>query len=412
MTEIMTQRHPAPAEGRAPGFGIYVHWPFCRAKCPYCDFNSHVRANVDPMAYGRALVRELATLGERLPGRRVTSVFFGGGTPSLMPPETVAMVLDRIAELWPVEADAEITLEANPTSAEAANFRGYRSAGVNRASVGLQALHDDALRALGREHSAAEGLAAFRMAAGIFPRVSLDLIYARPHQTRADWAGELDRALCEAGDHLSLYQLTIEPGTPFAARHRRGTLVVPEDDEALALFEITRERTAAAGFPAYEISNHARPGGESRHNLLYWRYGEYLGVGPGAHGRLEEGGRRIATTMARTPDAWLSAVREHGHGLVEETELDAREQAEECLLMGMRLEEGLPLARLQAVSGLVPARAMLDALSAEGLLAVDGARGRIAATREGRLVLNALIAELAAALEPAEHPVRAQNAGP
>ncbi|MEM7567515.1 MAG: radical SAM family heme chaperone HemW, partial [Pseudomonadota bacterium] len=274
----------------APGFGIYVHWPFCAAKCPYCDFNSHVRhGGVDQAAFAAALVAELRHMAGRTPGRTVTSVFFGGGTPSLMEAGTVETVLGAIHDLWTVSPEAEITLEANPTSAEAERFRGYRSAGVNRLSLGVQSLNDVDLKFLGRLHSAAEALAAIEMARATFPRLSFDLIYARPGQTVRAWSEELNAAIGYAADHLSLYQLTIEPETPFHALQRAGRLRVPQSDEARALYDVTQEITTRAGLPAYEISNHAVPGAESRHNLVYWRYGEYVGVGPGAHGRLIEG---------------------------------------------------------------------------------------------------------------------------
>ena len=355
------------------------------------------------MAYGRALVREIATLAPRCAGRPVASIFFGGGTPSLMPPAVVGLVLDTIAGLWSIAADAEMTLEANPTSAEAENFRGYKSAGVNRLSLGVQALDDDALKALGREHTVAEALGALRVAAAIFPRVSFDLIYARPGQTPSSWAAELRRALDRGPDHLSAYQLTIEPGTPFAARHRKGLLALPNDDRARELFELTGSLCAAAGLPAYEISNHARPGHESRHNLVYWRYGDYLGIGPGAHSRLNEASRRIALAMKRAPQAWFDAVATHGHGVVEESVLTAKEQAEECLLMGMRLAEGVSLRRLATMTGLAPAPDTIQTLSAQGFLVFNGHDGTLKATHEGRPVLNSVIAELTGGLMPVEN---------
>lgn len=392
---------PLDRSDEAPAFGVYVHWPFCRAKCPYCDFNSHVRPGIDPMRYADMLVRELSHFASRTPGREASSIFFGGGTPSLMPPEAVARVLEAIASLWPVAPDAEITLEANPTSAEAQNFRGYRAAGVNRLSIGLQALDDEALKALGREHTAAEGLAAYHLAGRVFPRISCDLIYARPGQTVAAWRGELSRALDEARGHLSLYQLTIEPGTPFAARHARGTLVVPDDEAALALYETTQELMEAAGLPAYEVSNHAAPGEESRHNLVYWRYGDYAGVGPGAHSRLADGPRRLAIQTVRAPEAWRRAVERAGHAIAEEIELSPPEQGEEFLLMGLRLGEGISLDRFQRLSGFTIPAATLRGLEDDGLVTYNKAAGRIIATRRGRQVLNAVIALLvAAAREP------------
>jgi putative oxygen-independent coproporphyrinogen III oxidase len=371
-------------------FGIYVHWPFCRAKCPYCDFNSHVRhAAVDQGAFAHALVAELSWFRQLTGPLTVSSLFFGGGTPSLMPPSAVAAVIDAAARLWPVDASAEITLEANPTSAESRNFTGYRAAGVNRVSVGVQALNDAALKQLGRQHSASEALAAFRLAAGIFPRVSFDLIYARPRQTVDDWRHELSLALGEQQGHMSLYQLTIEPGTAFASLARSGALPLPDDDTAAALFETTQELTAAAGLTAYEISNHAAPGHECRHNLLYWRYGDYAGVGPGAHSRLTVDDDRRALVIERHPETWLRAVRDHGHGVIEDQTLTMAEQATERLLMGLRLAEGVPAAAL-AAAGIRPAR--LSELAADGLLTVSA--DRVAATAAGRQLLNGVIREL------------------
>ncbi|MGI9464515.1 MAG: radical SAM family heme chaperone HemW, partial [Aestuariivirgaceae bacterium] len=299
------------------GFGLYVHWPFCLAKCPYCDFNSHVRHDgVDHEAFGNALVAELQHFASRTPGRIVTSVFFGGGTPSLMQPGTVGRVLDAAADSWGIAEGAEITLEANPTSAEAGNFRGYRSAGVNRVSVGVQALSDTDLAALGRQHSVDEALGAFRTATQIFPQTSFDLIYARPRQTAGAWRAELQRALDEQQGHMSLYQLTIEPDTPFASLHARDKLIVPGDDAAADLYDVTQELTAAAGLPAYEVSNHAWRGRQSRHNMLYWRYGEYAGIGPGAHSRLiDEQGQRISVSTLKDPKAWQQQVIGSGHGI-------------------------------------------------------------------------------------------------
>jgi putative oxygen-independent coproporphyrinogen III oxidase len=372
------------------GFALYVHWPFCRAKCPYCDFNSHVRhVAVDAGAFVSALIRELTWFRGETGPRRVSSVFFGGGTPSLMPPAAVAAVIDAISRLWDVEPDAEITLEANPTSAESGNFAGYRAAGVTRASVGVQALDDGALKALGRQHSAAEALAAFRLAARIFPRVSFDLIYARPGQTIDDWRSELAVALGEQQGHMSLYQLTVEPGTAFASLAANGALHLPDDDLAAALFETTDEMTAAAGLPAYEISNHARPGHECRHNLLYWRYGDYAGAGPGAHSRLTRDGSRRALATERHPESWLRRVQQDGHGILEDEQLTPAEQATERLLMGLRLREGVPAAALSA-AGIT--RSRLQELADQGLLAVS--RDRVSTTSTGRQLLNAVIRAL------------------
>ncbi|MGE0238361.1 MAG: radical SAM family heme chaperone HemW [Parvibaculaceae bacterium] len=376
-----------------PGFGIYVHWPFCKAKCPYCDFNSHVRHEpVDALSFADALAQELAWFRARTGGRTVDSIFFGGGTPSLMPPEAVARVLDRIAALWTIAVDAEVTLEANPTSVEARNFAGYRAAGVNRVSVGVQALADADLKALGRQHSAAEALAAFRLAAQTFPRVSFDLIYARPGQTVAQWRAELHRALGEQQGHMSLYQLTIEEGTRYADLHRAGKLVVPDEDTAAELYDVTQELTAKAGLQAYEVSNHASPGHESRHNLIYWRYGDYAGVGPGAHSRIGAGTRRLALATERHPETWRAQVLARGHGVIEETAIAKPDQAAEYLLMGLRIAEGIDLARYGALSGRPPSH--LAELTEMGLVNVRG--GRLLATHAGRRVLNAVISQLAA----------------
>ena len=375
-----------------PGFGIYVHWPFCKAKCPYCDFNSHVRHEpVDALSFADALARELAWFGAKTKGRKVESIFFGGGTPSLMPPEAVGRVLDRIGELWTLASDAEVTLEANPTSVEAGNFAGYRAAGVNRVSVGVQALADADLKALGRQHSAQEALAAFRLAARIFPRVSFDLIYARPGQTVAEWRAELSRALGEQQGHMSLYQLTIEEGTRFADLQRAGKLIVPDEDVAAELYDVTQELTAKAGLQAYEVSNHALPGHESRHNLIYWRYGDYAGAGPGAHSRITDGSRRLALATERHPETWRAQVLAQGHGVIEETTVETSDQAAEYLLMGLRIAEGIDLARYRALSGRSPSH--LAELSEMGLVNVRG--DRLFATHAGRRVLNAVIAQLA-----------------
>jgi putative oxygen-independent coproporphyrinogen III oxidase len=374
-------------------FGIYVHWPFCKAKCPYCDFNSHVRHDtVDHMSFAHALVQELKWLQAKSVGKTVTSIFFGGGTPSLMPPEAVAHVLDHIAQLWPVASDAEITLEANPTSVEAENFRGYRAAGVNRVSVGVQSLNEADLKALGRQHTPDEALAAFRLAAKIFPRVSFDLIYARPHQSQAQWRAELTRALGEQQGHMSLYQLTIEPETRYADLFDAGKLVIPDDDEAATLYEITQELTAKHGLGAYEISNHAAPGHESKHNLTYWRYGEYAGAGPGAHSRLSSGENRLGLMSEKHPETWRQLVQTQGHGLIEEMELTPPEQAPEYLLMGLRIKEGIDLDRHAALAGMQIDAAKIVALENLGMVRREGAR--LMATPSGRPILNAIIREL------------------
>jgi len=377
--------------------GIYVHWPFCKAKCPYCDFNSHVRHHgVDPDAFGAALAEELNWFASQTPARTVTSVFFGGGTPSLMPPAIVGAVIDQIANLWPVAEDVEITLESNPTSAEAENFSGYRSAGVSRVSVGIQALDAQDLRYLGRQHSVEEGLAAFRLAAQTFPRTSFDLIYARPGQTPAKWKTELVRALGEQQGHMSLYQLTIEPETAFFKLHEAGQLVTPHEDHAAAMYEITQELTSAAGLPAYEISNHARSGHECRHNMAYWTYGEYAGIGPGAHSRLvKPDGSRLALSTEKHPETWLKSVSSRSHGVVESTVVAGEDAAHEYLLMGMRTVQGVDLAHLRCMTGKPINRQQLDYLISDGLVCLSGDETAIVATRAGRQVLNSVIEHIA-----------------
>jgi putative oxygen-independent coproporphyrinogen III oxidase len=379
-----------------PGFGIYVHWPFCRAKCPYCDFNSHVSGEVDHERWARALTAEIDRYAGEIGPRTLRSIFFGGGTPSLMAPATVVAVIERATACFAPAPDLEITLEANPTSSEAARFRALRSAGVNRVSLGVQALDDGALHFLGREHTAAEALAAVDLAAGLFARFSFDLIYGRPGQTPADWAAELTRALPHADGHLSLYQLTIEPGTRFELLQRTGALVMPADDAQADLYELTQECLAGAGLPAYEISNHARPGETCRHNLLYWRCGEWLGIGPGAHGRLDLDGARLATEAWRLPKAWLERAERTGSGERMRVALTRAEQAEELLVMGLRLREGVDLSRLQAVAGQSVDQlldlAALDRLVADGLLERRGPH--LAATAAGRQRLNALLAAI------------------
>ncbi|MGD9806147.1 MAG: radical SAM family heme chaperone HemW [Hyphomicrobiaceae bacterium] len=393
----------APLSARNPGFAIYVHWPFCAQKCPYCDFNSHVRHdgwNED--AYLSAYRTELQTTADGLAARDpVTSIFFGGGTPSLMQPATVSGIISAIADTFQLAPDCEITLEANPGSVEAGRFRGYRTAGVNRVSLGVQALEDAPLKRLGRIHTAAEALAALDIALETFDRVSFDLIYARPGMTEATWEAELQRALRLQAGHLSLYQLTIEDGTPFSALHRAGKLAIPDPELADRLFEITQSMCEAAGLPAYEISNHARPGEESRHNLVYWRYGHYLGLGPGAHGREPRPDGRTATFNERMPEAWLSRVAETGRGLSETTQLAHDEQADEMLLMGLRLSEGLDLTRLEEVAHLRPAPRTIRHLEHLGMLEQTGPQ-HIRATPAGRFVLNEVVRQLALAFEPVE----------
>jgi oxygen-independent coproporphyrinogen-3 oxidase len=378
------------------GFGVYVHWPFCLAKCPYCDFNSHVRHEApDEARFTRSIATELAHMAGRTGPREVTSVFFGGGTPSLMKPETVSTILETIARHWTMRADTEITLEANPTSVEAERFRGYRAAGVNRVSLGVQALDDASLKSLGRMHNTEEALQAVVIAKAAFPRVSFDLIYARPDQTTDQWRAELKRALAEDIEHHSLYQLTIEDGTPFAALHRADKLKVPDSDLARDLWDVTQETCEAAGFSAYEISNHARPGAESRHNLVYWRSGEYAGVGPGAHGRLNAQGGRIATSTERHPEQWLARVEAEGHGLVEDEKLGAIERADEFLLMGLRLREGIERERFRRLAGRDFDAARVASLSEEGMIE-STADGRLRVTAQGFPVLDAIVADLAA----------------
>ena len=374
---------------------LYVHWPFCRAKCPYCDFNSHVRPLVDQARWRRALLAELDHFAADVGPRRLTSIFFGGGTPSLMPASTVAAVIDRAVQHFPADADIEITLEANPTSVEAERFEGYRTAGVNRVSLGIQALDDAALQALGREHDVAEAQAALDLASATFPRFSLDLIYARPGQTAAAWEAELGRALALAGDHLSLYQLTIEPGTVFHARVRTGALKPMPDRRQAQLFELTRSLTEAAGFSTYEVSNHARPSGECRHNLTYWRYQPYLGIGPGAFGRLPGGAGRIGTSTRRQPEAWLQAVEGRSHGELERERLSRADLVVEAVLTGLRLAEGVPTARLAALDPrwrqVIDERTSTTLVEA-GWLAADPSHLRL--TDRGRLYLDAILREL------------------
>ena len=377
-------------------FGVYVHWPFCLSKCPYCDFNSHVRrASIDEGRFVRAFAAEIAATAARAPGRSVSTIFFGGGTPSLMQPATVGAILESIARHWTIAPDLEVTLEANPTSVEAERFRGYRAAGVNRVSLGVQSLDDRVLAELGRTHTAREALDAVGIARSVFERYSFDLIYARPRQTPQEWARELQLALAEAGEHLSLYQLTIEPDTPFAALHAAGKLKTPDDDTARTLYDATLEICAAHGLPAYEISNHARPGGECRHNLIYWRASEYAGIGPGAHGRLDIDGTRRATATERSPEAWLARVEAQGHGLVTDDALTREETADEFLLMGLRLAEGIDIARFAAVAGrpLDPAR--IAVLHEHGLVETTS-DGRLRVTLPGFPVLDAVVADLAA----------------
>ena len=391
----MSQRRSRTFSGRrSVSFGIYVHWPFCAAKCPYCDFNSHVRSHIDEAGWVAAIEKELdwtrAAQGE--PSSIVETIFFGGGTPSLTAGKSIARVLDRVARNWRMANDVEITMEANPASADAGRFADYRAAGVNRFSLGVQALNDADLKALGRLHDVTEAKAALKLAMANFPRVSLDLIYARPNQGEAAWREELKEALSFGTEHLSLYQLTIEPETPYALLYKSGALTIPDEELAAGLYETTQELTEGAGSPAYEISNHARPGSESRHNLIYWRYGEYAGVGPGAHGRLMLDGRRMATAATRLPERWQDAVMKDGRAFSDLVEVPDGDAAREHLMMNLRLTEGVDLATYEIRWGTRPDVEKLAALTGQGLVQQDG--DVLRATAKGRIVLNALIAAL------------------
>ncbi|MEO0957615.1 MAG: radical SAM family heme chaperone HemW [Pseudomonadota bacterium] len=385
----------AAADWRAGGFGLYVHWPFCLAKCPYCDFNSHVsKTAVDHALWARALEAEMAVMRAMTGPRRLDTVFFGGGTPSLMAPSTVGRLLEAAERHWGLAPGAEVTLEANPTSVEAGRFATFRAAGINRVSIGVQALDDASLKALGRTHSAAEARAAIAIARAEFERVSFDLIYARMGQTAAAWKAELGAALSLAADHLSLYQLTIEPGTRFAELHARGRLRVPDGEPSAEMYEITQEMTAAAGLPGYEVSSHAAPGAESRHNLVYWRYGDYAGIGPGAHGRLTlADGQRVATETLHDPAEWLAAARAGKGPALTETVLEDA-QADEMMLMGLRLTEGVDLDRYETLAKRPLDGAVVAGLEQDGLLSRAGRR--LCATPRGRLLLNRILAELLA----------------
>jgi len=381
------------ADWQHGGFGLYLHWPFCQSKCPYCDFNSHVSDQIDPDRWARAYLSELERSAAETPDRVLQTVFFGGGTPSLMPPDLVETILTRVRQLWPMVNDPEITLEANPGSVEAGRFRGFRDAGVTRVSMGIQALNDADLRRLGRLHSVAEALAAFDIARDCFDRVSFDLIYARQDQGLSEWETELKQALSMAIDHLSLYQLTIEPGTAFGSRFAAGGLRgLPEEDLSADMYELTQDVTGAAGFPAYEVSNHATPGAESRHNLIYWRYGDYVGIGPGAHGRISQNGTRVATETHLHPDAWLEAVETTGSGQSVRTVLTPREQAEELVMMGLRINDGIVLDRVAELAPDVIKTSNIKELLDLNLLLVNN--GRLSATPQGRPVLNGILRQL------------------
>jgi oxygen-independent coproporphyrinogen-3 oxidase len=381
-------------------FGVYVHWPFCLSKCPYCDFNSHVREGIDAARWTGALLADLEHQAVLASDREVCSIFFGGGTPSLMPPDTVAALVARVKTLWPVAPDLEVTLEANPNSTEADRFAGFAAAGVNRLSLGIQSLDPAALRFLGRGHDRDEAIAAIDLARASFPRFSFDLIYARPGQSVAAWEAELGEALTLAGDHLSLYQLTIEPGTAFGNRSARGEVLAADEETGAALFEATQERLNAAGLPAYEISNHARPGSECRHNLAYWRYDDYVGIGPGAHSRVtrahsEHGAGKVAIRQIRAPEAWLAAVENTGTAIDETTPIDRDTALEEMVMMGLRLVEGIARERLEAMAGRDIEKIFattLPRLLNGGFLTLDAER--LAAAAAGRQRLNAVLGAL------------------
>ena len=386
----------ADPTARAQPFGLYIHWPFCLSKCPYCDFNSHVRhAAIDEARFLRAYETEIAATAARIPDRTISTIFFGGGTPSLMQPSSVAAILDAAGKHWTMAPDVEVTLEANPTSVEAERFRGFRAAGVNRVSLGVQALDDGALKELGRLHSAQEALDAVAIARSAFDRYSFDLIYARGGQTIESWKAELKRAIGEAAEHLSLYQLTIEPETPFFGLHAAGKLKLPDNDLARDFYDATQEICGAHGLPAYEISNHARAGAECRHNLVYWRGHDYAGIGPGAHGRLDIGGRRYATATEKRPEAWLMRVETNGHGLVVDEALTSEERADEFLLMGLRLAEGIDPVRYERIAGRPLDEKRIALLRAEGAVETTP-RGHLRVTQACFPVLDAVVADLAA----------------
>lgn len=378
-----------------PGFGIYLHWPFCAAKCPYCDFNSHVRhQKIYQPRFIEAFKREIEHNRQTTGPREVTSIFIGGGTPSLMDPETVDEILQAVKDAWTVPDHIEITMEANPSSVEASRFKGYRQAGVNRVSMGVQALNDKDLKFLGRLHNVAEAKKAISLARDIFPRMSFDLIYARPHQTPEDWADELREAIDLAADHLSLYQLTIEEGTPFFTLHEAGKIPMLEDSLQAELYEVTQKVCTENGMPAYEVSNHAQPGAESQHNLNYWRYGDYVGVGPGAHGRISTGGKKFATVTEKHPETWLDLVENNGHGITEIEQLSSQDQADEMLLMGLRLREGIDVSRWSSLSDREFDADRENNLIQYGMIERIN-NNRIRCTPSGMMVLDSVVADLA-----------------
>ena len=381
------------AEASSPSLGIYVHWPYCQSKCPYCDFNAYASAEFDDRAWLNAYLRQLDGYFEETSDRTCASVYFGGGTPSLMAPQTVGGILDRVDSAWGFEDGHEVTLEANPSSSDAESFNSFRAAGVNRISIGVQSLRDDELRRLGRLHTAAEARSAFDVASAAFERTSIDLIYGRQHQSLDDWTRELEEAMGWGSEHLSLYQLTIEPGTPFGSRQKAGRLPgLPDDDLAADMFDATREICERSGYAQYEISNFAKPGSESRHNLLYWRYSDFLGIGPGAHGRFSAHGRRIATETHLSPEAWLDAVDERGTGESSRTLISDSEQAKEYLLMSLRLAEGVDTRRYALLNGAELDKETIERLAAEGLVEIS--EGFLRSTARGRLLLNAILTEL------------------
>lgn len=385
-----------PYHTQGDPFGIYVHWPFCQAKCPYCDFNSHVRHKpIEQDVFVEAYEREIAHMAALTPKRAVSSIFFGGGTPSLMEVSTVERILDAISKHWTIEANAEISLEANPTSVEADRFKGYRKAGINRVSCGVQSLDNAQLKFLGRLHSAEEAKRAIALAREVFPRLSFDLIYARPKQSHKEWEQELRSSIDLAADHLSLYQLTIERGTPFYGLHKKGKLDMPSNEHSAHLYQMTQDITASCNLPNYEISNHATKGQECLHNLIYWRYQDYAGVGPGAHGRLSIDGKKVATATEYNPEIWWQNVMVDGHGIKENETLTGENAADEFLLMGLRLREGIDPKRYEAFSGKTLNQKKKQILISDGFLQQSEA-GQLRATPSGSLVLDALVADLAA----------------